>query len=181
MCSAKKSLILISAASLLFNSSDPCEYFFSFSTYLNPLADNEKIDPEKEMADLITGGNVDKSSFKKSVKYSADGSITMNDLQNVTQIAYKIVTYYGMNNKVGLVSFYSEQESFQKPYSEETASMIDEEVRILVKKAYTKARHILIDKKDLLTKLAEELLKKEVLFKDEVEQILGVKCASVLA
>lgn len=78
MCSAKKSLILLSAASLLFNSSDPCEYFFSFSTYLNPLADNEKIDPEKEMADLITGGNVDKSSFKKSVKYSADGSITVD-------------------------------------------------------------------------------------------------------
>ena len=147
--------------------------------YAQYLPKEQFVIPREQLFDSICvalGGRI-----SEELNFRTQSTGAMNDLQNVTQIAYEIVTYYGMNNKVGLVSFYSEQESFQKPYSEETASMIDEEVRILIKKAYAKARHILIDKKDLLTKLAEELLKKEVLFKDEVEQILGVKCASVLA
>ena len=122
--------------------------------YAQYLPKEQYIIPREQLFDSICvalGGRI-----SEELNFRTQSTGAMNDLQNVTQIAYKIVTYYGMNNKVGLVSFYSEQESFQKPYSEETASMIDEEVRILVKKAYAKARHILIDKKDLLTKLAEE-------------------------
>ena len=146
--------------------------------YAQYLPKEQFIIPREQLFDSICvslGGRI-----SEELNFRTQSTGAMSDLQNVTQIAYKIVTYYGMNNKVGLVSFYSDQESFQKPYSEETASIIDEEVRILIKKAYAKARHILIDKKDLLIKLAEELLRKEVLFKDEVEQILGVKCASSL-
>lgn len=84
--------------------------------------------------------------ISEELNFKSQSTGAMNDLQSVTKTAYSIVAYYGMNQNVGLVSFYSEEESFQKPYSEQTASMIDEEVRILIKKAYGKTRHLLIEK-----------------------------------
>ncbi|MDR2402380.1 MAG: ATP-dependent zinc metalloprotease FtsH [Cytophagales bacterium] len=118
--------------------------------------------------------------ISEELNFKSQSTGAMSDLKSVTQTAYSIVAHYGMNKNVGLVSFYSDEESFQKPYSEQTASIIDGEVRLLIKKAYTQARNILVAKRDLLTKLAEELFKKEVLFKDDVEMILGVKCANSL-
>jgi AFG3 family protein len=98
-----------------------------------------------------------------------------NDLQQITRIAYSMVSIYGMNQKVGNVSFYDPQadNSFQKPYSEETAKIIDEEVRKLIDVAYVRTKALLNDKKAQVELLAEELLEKEVLFQSDVETLIG--------
>jgi len=98
-----------------------------------------------------------------------------NDLQQVTKIAYSMVTIYGMNEKVGNVSFYdpAQENSFVKPYSEETSKLIDEEVRKLIDKAYDRTKELLTQKDKEVIKLAEALLQKEVLFQSDVETLIG--------
>jgi cell division protease FtsH len=89
-----------------------------------------------------------------------------NDLERITKMAYAMITIYGMNEKVGNVSFYDPQQeySFQKPYSEETAKMIDEEVRSLIGLAFIRTKELLSSKREQLEKLAQELLRNEILF-----------------
>jgi AFG3 family protein len=98
-----------------------------------------------------------------------------NDLQQVTRIAYSMVTVYGMNEKVGNVSFYdpAAENSFTKPYSEETSKLIDEEVRKLIERAYVYTKELLTGKTSEVKKLAEALLNKEVLFQSDVELLIG--------
>jgi cell division protease FtsH len=98
-----------------------------------------------------------------------------NDLQQITRIAYSMVTVYGMNDKVGNVSFYDPQQenSFTKPYSEETSKIIDEEVRKLIDKAYDATKELLTTKSKEVNILAEALLQKEVLFQSDVEALIG--------
>ncbi|GEP95357.1 ATP-dependent zinc metalloprotease FtsH [Chitinophaga cymbidii] len=98
-----------------------------------------------------------------------------NDLQVITRMAYAMVTVYGMNEKVGNVSFYdpNSDQAFTKPYSEETAKMIDEEVRLLIEKAYARTKALLSERMENVKLLAQELLKKEVLYKDDLERLIG--------
>lgn len=98
-----------------------------------------------------------------------------NDLQVITRMAYAMVTVYGMNDKVGNVSFYdpNSDQAFTKPYSEETSKMIDHEVRLLIEKAYNRTKALLSEKLDNVKLLAQELLKKEVLYKDDLERLIG--------
>jgi cell division protease FtsH len=98
-----------------------------------------------------------------------------NDLQVITRMAYAMVTVYGMNDKVGNVSFYdpNSDQAFTKPYSEETAKMIDEEVRNLIEKAYQRTKALLTEKLDNVKILAQELLKKEVLYQADLERLIG--------
>jgi cell division protease FtsH len=98
-----------------------------------------------------------------------------NDLQQVTRIAYSMVTVYGMNEKIGNVSFYdpAQENQFTKPYSEETSKLIDEEVRKLIDKAYIFTKELLTEKSPQLHLLAEALLEKEVLFQSDVETLIG--------
>ncbi|MBO9152653.1 ATP-dependent zinc metalloprotease FtsH [Chitinophaga sp. GCM10012297] len=98
-----------------------------------------------------------------------------NDLQVITRMAYAMVTVYGMNDKVGNVSFYdpNSEQAFTKPYSEETAKMIDTEVRLLIEKAYARTKALLSERLDNVKLLAQELLKKEVLYKDDLERLIG--------
>ncbi|MDM8177692.1 MULTISPECIES: ATP-dependent zinc metalloprotease FtsH [Olivibacter] len=97
-----------------------------------------------------------------------------NDLERITKLAYAMVAVYGMNNKVGNISFNDSQESqFQKPYSEKTAELIDEEVRKLISDVYEKTRQLLSEKSGGLKALAEKLLEKEILFQSDLEEILG--------
>jgi len=101
----------------------------------------------------------------------------LNDLEKVTKQAYAMVSYYGMSKKVGNISFFDSQgrneDSFNKPYSEKTAELIDDEVKILVDKQYERALKVLRENKEGLTKLAERLLEKEVVFSEDVEEIFG--------
>ena len=98
-----------------------------------------------------------------------------NDLERVTRMSYAMVTIYGMNAKVGNVSFNdpNNEYGFTKPYSDKTAEMIDNEVRLFIENCYQKTKQLLTEKKDLLEKLAQILLKKEILFQQDLEEILG--------
>jgi AFG3 family protein len=98
-----------------------------------------------------------------------------NDLERITKLAYAMVTIYGMNTKVGNLSFYDPQNEygFQKPYSEETAKMIDQEVRELIERAYERTKSLLVSKRNELEVLAQELLKKEILFQQDLERLIG--------
>jgi ATP-dependent metalloprotease FtsH len=99
----------------------------------------------------------------------------LSDLEKVTKQAQAMVTVYGLNEKIGNISYYDSrgEQSFTKPYSEATARIIDEEVSKVIEDAYKKAKEILSLNKDKLTELAEVLLKDEVIFKVDVERILG--------
>ncbi len=99
-----------------------------------------------------------------------------NDLERITKLAYSMVTVYGMNDKLGNISYYDSKGSdyqFSKPYSETTAREIDEEVRKIISEAYARTKKLLTSKKDKLTILAEQLLKKEVLFQSDLEELVG--------
>ena len=98
-----------------------------------------------------------------------------NDLQQVTKIAYSMVTVYGMNDKVGKVSFYDPQQenSFTKPYSEETSRLIDDEVRKLIDDAFVHTKELLRSKTNEVRLIAEALLTREVLFQSDVEALIG--------
>ena len=98
-----------------------------------------------------------------------------NDLQRITQLAYAMVTVYGMNEKVGNVSFYDPQQdtTFTKPYSDDTAKVIDEEVRKLIDTAYQRTLALLTEKREQLNKIAEALLAKEILFKSDLDDLIG--------
>jgi len=99
----------------------------------------------------------------------------LSDLQKVTRMAYAMVSVYGMNDKIGNISFYDPQSenNFSKPYSEETGKLIDEEVRKLVDTVYVRTKALLVDKIEAVKTIAEELLKKEVLYKDDLVRLIG--------
>jgi len=103
----------------------------------------------------------------------------LSDLEKVTKQAYAMVTIYGMDAKLGNVSYYDSSGqsdySFSKPYSEKTAEIIDEEVSALIENAYTRAKDILSQNKDKLTELAHQLVKEEVIFKEDLEKIFGMR------
>jgi cell division protease FtsH len=98
-----------------------------------------------------------------------------NDLQQITKMAYSMVTTYGMNDKIGNVSFYdpSQENTFQKPFSEETGKIIDEEVRKMIDAAYHRTLDLLTTKKEQVETVAKALLSREVLHKSDVEELIG--------
>lgn len=98
-----------------------------------------------------------------------------NDLQQITRTAYAMVTVYGMNSKVGNVSYYdpSAENTFTKPYSEETGKIIDEEVRKIIDLAYQQTLVLLREKREEVEKLAKALLEREVLHQSDVEELIG--------
>ncbi|MGZ5220904.1 MAG: ATP-dependent zinc metalloprotease FtsH, partial [Chitinophagaceae bacterium] len=119
---------------------------------------------------MTLGGRASEEIFFGKISTGAQ-----NDLQQITRIGYAMVTVYGMNDKIGNVSFYDPQQetSFTKPYSEETSKLIDEEVRKLIEVSYERTKNLLIEKKEQVIKLAEALLDKEVLFQSDVETLIG--------
>ena len=119
---------------------------------------------------MTLGGRAAETIFFNKISTGAS-----NDLQQITKMAYAMVTVYGMNDKVGNISFYdpAADNTFTKPYSEETGKMIDEEVRKLVDNAYERTKALLTEKKNEVEIIAKELLKREVLFKSDVEALIG--------
>ena len=101
----------------------------------------------------------------------------LSDLEKVTKQARAMVTIYGLNEKIGNLTYYDSSGqtdyNFSKPYSEETAQLIDKEISKIIEAQYVRAVKLLEDNKDKLTELAEHLLEKEVIFKDDLERIFG--------
>ena len=101
----------------------------------------------------------------------------LNDLERVTKQAYAMVVYYGMSDKVGTISYYDStgqsDMAFTKPYSEETAQSIDNEVKTLIAEAYAMAERVINENREGLERLAELLLEREVVCPEDVERIFG--------
>lgn len=119
---------------------------------------------------MTLGGRAAETIFFGKISTGAS-----NDLQHITKMAYAMVTVYGMNDKVGNVSYHDPQQenTFTKPFSEETGKMIDEEVRKLIDQAFERTKKLLTEKKNEVEIVAKELLKKEVLFQSDVEALIG--------
>ncbi|WP_047419335.1 ATP-dependent zinc metalloprotease FtsH [Cellulophaga sp. Hel_I_12] len=124
-----------------------------------------------EMCATLGGRAAEKVIFNKI------STGALSDLEKVTKQARAMVTIYGLNDKIGNLTYYdsSGQDSygFSKPYSEETARTIDQEISILIEEQYKRAVELLENHKDKLTTLATRLLEKEVIFKDDLEKIFG--------
>ncbi len=100
----------------------------------------------------------------------------LSDLERITKMAYGMVTIYGMNDRIGNISFYDAEKSeysMSKPYSDVTARIIDEEVKKIIDSAYNRTCDLLKEKREELDKLAKALLEKEIIFQDDLERILG--------
>jgi len=100
----------------------------------------------------------------------------LSDLERITKVAYSIVTIYGMNDKIGNISYYDSKQSeynFNKPYSEATGELIDQEVKKIIDEAYQRTIKLLTDKRNELEILAKELLEKEIIFQADLEGLIG--------
>lgn len=127
---------------------------------------------------MTLGGRVAEEIFFGRITTGA-----RDDLQKITRLAYSQVTIYGMNPRIGPISFETQDESSsqmyggggggQKIYSEETARIIDEEVRLIIEKAHSATRDLLEIKKAEVEKVAERLLEKEVLHREDMIALLG--------
>jgi AFG3 family protein len=119
---------------------------------------------------MTLGGRIAEAIFFGKISTGAQ-----NDLERITKLAYSMITIYGMNSKVGHVSFHDPQGEYgyQRPYSEKTAELIDEEVRALIQKAYDITEALLTEKKAELELVAKALLEKEILFKSDLETLIG--------
>ncbi|MFM9827006.1 ATP-dependent zinc metalloprotease FtsH [Flavobacterium sp.] len=124
-----------------------------------------------EMCATMGGRAAEKVTFNKI------STGALSDLEKVTKQARAMVTIYGLNDKIGNVTYYDSsgqnEYSFSKPYSEQTAMIIDKEISLLIESQYERAIKILEKNKDKLNQLAEILIEKEVIFKDDLEALFG--------
>lgn len=115
----------------------------------------------------------------EEIIFSDISSGALDDLEKATKEAYMMVTIFGFNEKIGNISFYDSTGQrdigIQKPYGEETENLIDEEVRKLIEAAYNESKKILQENKKYLVEVAEMLIKKEIVYKDELEMIMGLR------
>ena len=112
----------------------------------------------------------------ESIIFDKISTGAQSDLDQVTRMAYAMVAVYGMNEQVGNVSYYGMMnESFNRPYSDNTATLMDNEVRKLADAAYERAKKLLTKYRTELETLAKQLLEKEVLLKSDVERLIGVR------
>ncbi len=113
----------------------------------------------------------------EQVNFGKISTGALNDLERVTKQAYAMVSYFGMSEHIGNISFYDStgqtEYAFNKPYSEETAELIDKEAKAIVEVQYRRAIQILTENKDKLIELSELLLKREVIFTEDLEKVFG--------
>ena len=139
------------------------------------LPEERQITTKEQMLDEISAALGGRAA--EDVIFGRISTGALSDLEKVTKQAYAMVMYYGLNDKVGNISFYdstgNSEMSFQKPFSEKTSELIDNEVKLMVEKAYIRSKQILTENKEKLSKLAKQLLEKEVIFKEDLEDIFG--------
>ncbi|MCF8230815.1 MAG: ATP-dependent zinc metalloprotease FtsH [Bacteroidales bacterium] len=139
------------------------------------LPEERQITTYEQMVDEMTAALAGRAS--EEVNFGTISTGALNDLERVTKQAYAMVAYFGLNKRLGNISYYDstgqQEYSLQKPYSEKTAEEIDEEVHKLVEESYERAKQLLSDNKDKVEKLASMLLEREVIFTDDLEKIFG--------
>ena len=121
-----------------------------------------------DMMAMALGGRVAEEVMLGRISTGAQ-----NDLERVTKMAYSQIALYGMNDKIGLLSYPPEDGRIDKPYSDDTARVIDTEVRALVDRSYKRTKQLMLKRKDLVEKMAQALLEKEVLNLEQLEALLG--------
>lgn len=139
------------------------------------LPEERQITTREQMLDEICAALGGRAA--EEVVFGKVSTGALSDLEKVTKQSYAMVMYYGLNEKIGNISYYDStgayESSFHKPYSEKTAERFDQEVKEILETAYSRAKGILSENKDKLTKLAQHLLEKEVIFKEDLETIFG--------
>ena len=117
----------------------------------------------------------------EEVNYSTLGAGALSDLERSTKMAYAMVMWYGMSKKIGPISYYDStgtRDTFTKPFSEQTAREIDDEVRRILEESYARAREIIEQNNDKINQMADLLLEKETIYTEDIEQILGPSAQS---
>jgi cell division protease FtsH len=141
------------------------------------LPEERQITTTEQMLDELTATLGGRAS--EEVIFGKISTGALNDLEKVTKQAYSMVVYFGLNKEIGNVSYYDstgqQEYSFSKPYSESTAQLIDTEIKKIVEQAYERAKEILTANRSKLEELANILLKKEVIFREDLEAIFGVR------
>ena len=120
----------------------------------------------------------------EEVNYSTLGAGALSDLERSTKMAYAMVMWYGMSKKIGPISYYDSagtRDTFTKPFSEQTAREIDDEVRRILEESYARAREIIEQNNDKINQMADLLLEKETIYTEDIEQILGPSAQSLKA
>lgn len=144
------------------------------------LPEERQITTYEQMVDEMTAALGGRAS--EEVNFGTVSTGALNDLERVTKQAYAMVAYFGLNKRLGNISYYDstgqQEYSFQKPYSEKTAEEIDEEVHKLIEESYERAKKILSENQDKVERLANMLLEREVIFSDDLENIFGKREAS---
>lgn len=139
------------------------------------LPEERQITTKEQMIDEICAALGGRAA--EQVEFGKVSTGALSDLEKVTKQAYAMVTIYGLNDKIGNLSYYDStgqsDYSFSKPYSEKTAEVIDEEVKKLVDECYSRAVRILSENKDKLDILANRLLEKEILYREDLVEIFG--------
>lgn len=139
------------------------------------LPDERQITTREQMMDEICAALGGRAS--EEIIFGKISTGALSDLEKITKQAYAMTSIYGLNDKIGNISFYDssgqQEYMFGKPYSEATARIIDEEVKKLIDEAYERTKGLLQKHKEQLHQLAGRLLEKEVLFKEDLEQIFG--------
>ena len=139
------------------------------------LPEERQITTYEQLFDEITSALGGRAS--EEVVFGKISTGALNDLEKVTKQAYAIVVFFGLNKKLGNISYYDssgqQEYSFTKPYSEKTSEIIDQEISLLIETAYKRAKDLLIANKENLERLAKVLLEKEVIFKEDLEEIFG--------
>ncbi len=143
------------------------------------LPEEKSIMTESQLLDQMCaalGGRASEEIFLNEISSNA-----LDDLEKVTKQAYSMVVNYGLGHDLKNISYFNStgEESFQKPYSEKTAEKIDKEVQRLVNEAYERTRTILNEHKTQVKQLADLLIKKEVVYKEDVEEIMGKSSKSI--
>ena len=136
------------------------------------LPEERQITTKEQMLDemcALLGGRAAEEVFTGHISSGA-----MNDLERVTKQAYSMIAYMGMSDKLANLCFYNNQEySFQRPYSEDTARLIDEECKAMIAEQYERAKRLLLEKKEGHAQLAQLLVEREVIYAEDVEEIFG--------
>jgi cell division protease FtsH len=139
------------------------------------LPEERQITTRAQMLDQIISTLGGRAS--EEVVFGEISTGALNDLERVTKQAYAMVAYYGLNDKLGNVSYYDStgqsEYGFNKPFSEKTAEQIDAEIHALIEECYTRAKEILVTNREKLDQLAEILITREVIFREDVEAIFG--------